>query len=258
MSFVDLRDVLRQWEYDPDKISVRKIRCANGAIQIQQRVEMGIIQMEPTGRPDGVRPFDCESFLEHFEDLHRRHAATFGDETAFELAAEDCHALREESSLYYKRLVASYVLEDYAEVDRDAQHNLEIFAFMRAHTGLSEAVRRFAPWIPYLIMMQTKARVYLAMREDLVESAIAHLNRGLLAVEAHFESVGDREGFAGCDEARLLQSLRNDVAARRPVNEDDRIQRELEAAVREERYEDAARLKTQLGGDGASRGEATA
>jgi len=58
----DISPVLKAWEYDSQQdMMVRKIRGIDGKIKIQMRLDLGILQMEQEGRPDGKRPHGKES-----------------------------------------------------------------------------------------------------------------------------------------------------------------------------------------------------
>ena len=54
MASHDLRRILAGWDYEPHQITVRKIAGDDGAIKIQMRLPLGVLQMEVSGRPDGV------------------------------------------------------------------------------------------------------------------------------------------------------------------------------------------------------------
>ena len=89
----DLRPSLDAWPYDEnERVTARKVIGADGKPKIQMRLEMGILQMELTGRPDGERPYGFDSLLELFEDALERHR--FSDEE-FSLDRSD--------KLYFKR-----------------------------------------------------------------------------------------------------------------------------------------------------------
>jgi hypothetical protein len=49
----DLRLITTDWPYEPGQINVRKIRGVDNRIKIQMRLDLGLLQMEMTGRPDG-------------------------------------------------------------------------------------------------------------------------------------------------------------------------------------------------------------
>jgi hypothetical protein len=52
-------DALSGWEYEPGTVQARLVKGADGRPLIQMRVELGVLQIEPAGRPDGARPHDC-------------------------------------------------------------------------------------------------------------------------------------------------------------------------------------------------------
>ncbi len=117
MSFIDLKSVLQDWEYDPDRIAVRKILSNDGVERIQLRIEMGLLQMEIEGRPDGSRPMGVASLLElHTERLaqyDQRNGTTIG----FFLTPVESKELCDEVSQYYRRCVALF-----ADADRRIKH----------------------------------------------------------------------------------------------------------------------------------------
>src|SRR6478752_911674 len=69
---LDLNDLLRDWPHEPGQLKVRKIVGTDGREKLQLRIDLGLIQMETSGRPDGQRPHDCESLLEYHRQRIRR------------------------------------------------------------------------------------------------------------------------------------------------------------------------------------------
>ncbi|MFM9957394.1 MAG: UvrB/UvrC motif-containing protein [Phycisphaerales bacterium] len=63
----DLTEILEEWPYEPGQINVRIIEGDDGEPKVQMRLDLGLLQMDVSGRPDGQRPFHCESLLEYFE-----------------------------------------------------------------------------------------------------------------------------------------------------------------------------------------------
>src|SRR6266550_1226716 len=59
----DLSPMLKGWDFEPGTINVRKIYGLDGQPNVQTRLELGILQMELNGRPDGTRPHGHESLL---------------------------------------------------------------------------------------------------------------------------------------------------------------------------------------------------
>src|SRR6476661_1144366 len=64
----DIAAILKGWDYEPGTINVRKINGTDGSPKLQMRLDLGLLQMEMTGRPDGVRPHGFESLLEYHEN----------------------------------------------------------------------------------------------------------------------------------------------------------------------------------------------
>ena len=61
----DISPLLNEWEYQPGQIGVRQFKGKDGIQKIQLRVDLGILQMNAHGRPDGKTPNGHESLLEY-------------------------------------------------------------------------------------------------------------------------------------------------------------------------------------------------
>src|ERR1700689_1967152 len=104
---LDLNDLLRDWPHEPGQIKVRRILGSDGKEKIQLRIDLGVIQMETTGRPDGERPHGCESLLSHHLTLAQE------KETAHEkyiLSPEEVGELQQEGIQYYHRYISLFQL----------------------------------------------------------------------------------------------------------------------------------------------------
>src|SRR5579872_1134224 len=93
----DITPLLKGWDYEPGTINVRKVSGIDGQPKLQMRLDLGLLQMELTGRPDGVKPHGCESLLEYYESLLRDHESRNGTELGFHLTGQQCQSLREEA-----------------------------------------------------------------------------------------------------------------------------------------------------------------
>src|SRR5439155_20333786 len=71
----DLTHLLRTWAHEPGRINARRITAADGRALLQVRVDLGVLQMEIDGRPDGVRPEGFESLLAQQRDRLARYEA---------------------------------------------------------------------------------------------------------------------------------------------------------------------------------------
>lgn len=246
MAYIDLQSALRDWPYEADKISVRKILGVDGTMRIQMRVEMGILQMEAQGRPDGARPRGSDSLVAFHRMRLAKHEQRNGTALGFGLARSECEELRTEASLFYRRYVAFFVLEEYSNVYRDTSHSLAIFDFCRDHALESEDRLWLEKFRAHALMMDARARAYHALEENEPASALAHVNRGIMSIRSHFEEYGQPEPAGECEEIRMLQLLGNELSAQVPKDSLIVTRKALRIAIEQERFEEAARLRDTL------------
>ncbi len=152
----DISNTLEGWDYDPDQISVRIVTGDDGREKIQLRLDLGLLQMEFDGRPDGKRVCGCASWLDYYQRKQRDHAANDPDEP-FLLESEDCALLLREGVQYYHRYISFWHLERYELCARDTNRNLRLFAFVRDHGRHTKDKLQFDQWRPYVTMMHARA-----------------------------------------------------------------------------------------------------
>ncbi len=246
MSYVDLQPALRDWPYESEKISVRKILGTDGAVRIQMRVELGILQMEAEGRPDGDKPNGCDSLLAYFRKRLTRHEQQNGTTLGCGLSSQECYSLRAEASLYYRRYIAFFVLEEYAEVIRDTSHSLAIFDLCRDNALAPEDRTMLEEFRPYVLMMDARGRAYQAIEAGEAASALAHVNRGMMHIKTHFEELGQHDAIDNSEELRILKSLGKKLSEQVPQDSLIVTRKALRNAIEQERFEEAARLRDTL------------
>ena len=242
----DLEHILRAWPYEPGHITVRRILGDDDRVKIQMRLDLGVLQMEVTGRPDGRRPHGRESLLHYHLTRLQEHRTAYGNDLGFELSTAICKGLRAEASMYYHRYLALFVLEDYEGVEQDTARNLRVLDLCRRY-GENERDRCvLEQFRPYILMMQTRARAHLSAKKKLWKKAQAEVDEGMRRIYDCYVEDGRKEGFAGSPEARLLRKLRRQINRRLPLDPLLQLTHKLDRAVREERYEEAARLRDQI------------
>ena len=143
----DISHLLEQWDYQPGQVVVRRFKGQDGKEKIQLRVDLGLLQMNADGRPDGKRPFGYPSLFEYHQSRLYKHLASHeGTDDEFKLKAEDCAKLQLEALQFHHRYICLLQLEDYAAVVRDAERNLAVFDFVQKHAESEElawALRQF-------------------------------------------------------------------------------------------------------------------
>ena len=204
------------------------------------RVDLGVLQMELTGRPDGMRPHGCESLLSYHQN---RAALAKAAGNEYELSAEECSELQQEGIQYYHRYVSLFQLNDYAGVIRDTQRNLDLFAFVDKHSQREDFVWNFQQFRPYVLMMNTRAKASLLLNESKFAEAIREIESGRDAIIEFFQESNFPELAGKSSEIAFLEEWLQEVSEKRPRSKLEIMQREMESAIAKELYERAAELR---------------
>jgi hypothetical protein len=230
--------ILRDWPYDPEGISVRKKKGDDGRDVIQMRLDLGLLQLETTGRPDGSRPHDVESVY-HF--LISR-AAEEGD--AFVMSEEECEEADREFVQYYHRRVCWLALREFHAAMADADHTLNLMDFCRDHSPDEQWTLSHEQYRPFVLFHRTQAAALAALGDRGAEVAVEELNAGLERMRQVFVEYEAEEEF---DEDELVQRL---IELRESLRQHFRVgrtlQEQLDEAIASEKYELAAEIRDEL------------
>ena len=242
---LDISGILDDWPFELGQVIVRKIAGRDGREKIQMRLDLGLLQMEITGRPDGQRPFGQESLLHHHEQLLECHKHDHGSDAGFALDEKACEMLRAEAVMYYHRYLAMFVLEDFEAVHRDTMRNLRVMDL--CNTYASEQSDRFVleQYRPYVLMMCTRASVQAALRDEHPERALSAVRKGIEDIRTFSARFGGDHG-QDPPELTILNALAREIETRLPSDPLAELRNELDVAIAEERYEDAAHLRDRL------------
>jgi len=210
------------------------------------RLELGLLQMEMTGRPDGTRPHGCESLLEYFQTQLEEHTKRNGTELGFHLTAEQCQSLREEAEMYYRRYLSLFVLEDFPGVVRDTDRNLRLIDFCGKFAVEEQDRLVLEQFRPYIVMMKARAAASIEFKDKRFVEALKIVEEALESIREFFTAIGQTEAYGQSNEVRVLKRIARDIRKKMPVDPMQKLQSQLERAVRNERYEDAARLRDEI------------
>src|ERR671927_1583367 len=172
---LDLNTILKDWPHETGSIKVRKVAGLDGREKLQLRIDLGVLQMELNGRPDGTRPYNCESLLAYHQ-LRAAHALAQGK--TYELNAEQCAELQQEGIQYYHRYLSLFQINDFAGVVRDTQRNLDLFDFVVEHTDREELSWTLQQFRPYVLMMNTRAKASIFLSQGKFSEAMSEIERG--------------------------------------------------------------------------------
>jgi len=237
---LDLNSILRDWPHEGGNIKVRKITGLDGREKLQLRVDLGVLQMELNGRPDGRRPHNCESLLEY----HQKRAARIQQKgEAYELTPEQCAELQQEGIQYYHRYLSLFQINDFEGVVRDTQRNLDLFAFVARHTDREEFSWSLQQFRPYVLMMNTRAKASILLGQGKFAEAIAEIERGREGIVDFLQQSNFPELVSKSSELAFLDEWIEEVKAKRPLSKLEIMQREMETAIAKELYERAAELR---------------
>jgi len=240
---MDITPILAGWEHDPDELQVRIVAGINGHDKIQMRIDLGLIQIELEGRPDGRRSGDYESLLDALEA--RAAAATAAGES-FALDSDTCGALMREGVQYYHRYLASFHLQRYDLVVRDTERNLRLFAFVVRYATRQRDKLQFDQYRPYVTMMNTRALSAQALGRSDYQAALVLIDAGIGKIREFLRDYDQSDHEAECFELGFLLRLRREVNDERPIGPVERLEQQLELAVELEEFEEAARIRDQL------------
>jgi hypothetical protein len=233
------------WNFEPGQVNVRIIRGRDGKPKIQLRLDLGLLQMEVSGRPDGKRPHKFASELDYQLNRlkkSRDNSGADGMATPFQLTQRDCRLLREESAIFYHRYLSLFVLGQYDGVVRDTRHNLGVLDLCRKYGPTDHDRMILEQYRPYIIMMEGRARACAALRSGYVSTAIAYL-RGTLK---HVIHIYGNPAASQSPEAVILADMIHDIRRQMPPDPREELNRLLKKAVAGEKYEEAAELRDQL------------
>jgi hypothetical protein len=237
---LDLNTILKDWPHQNGSIKVRKIIGLDGHEKLQLRIDLGVLQMELSGRPDGVRPYGCESLLEY----HQRRATRVEERgETYELTPEQCAELQQEGIQYYHRYLSLFQINDFAGVVRDTQRNLDLFDFVVSHTNREELSWTLQQFRPYVLMMNTRGKASIFLSQGKFPEAMAEIERGRDAIHEFFQRSNFPELASRSSEVHFLEEWLEEVRAKRPLSKIEIMQREMENAVAKELYERAAKLR---------------
>ena len=237
---LDLNTILQDWPHENGNVKVRKIAGLDGREKLQLRVDLGVLQMEMIGRPDGQRPHNCESLLEYHQRRAVR-AAEKGED--YELTPEECAELQQEGIQYYHRYLSLFQINDFAGVVRDTQRNLDLFTFVTEHTDRDELSWSLQQFRPYVLMMNTRGKASILLAQGKFGEAMSEIERGRDAIAEFFQHSNFPELVSKSSEIAFLDEWREEVKAKRPLSKLEVMQREMETAIGKELYERAAELR---------------
>ncbi len=246
----DLDDVIQGWPYDPEpgEVLAREIRARDGRTVLQVRIELGVLQLEVAGRPDGLRPHGFTTYLDYL----RHCAAVRGKADAAHGATwkmskgQSAEADREFIQFNHRR-EAWLALRRYDPAIRDADHALALLDFFLRHGQDEDFVASHEQLRGPVLFHRTQALTILALENRRYEDAIDMLREGVEGISAHQQDWWDPRDLGESPNPALIGHLLNfEQQIRDNYRVEKTLREQLDDAVAREDYEQAARLRDRI------------
>ena len=237
----DLDAILRGWEYKPGMVQARLVRARDGREVIQLRLDLGLLQMEIVGRPDGERPHGHFTFFDYLQHESERAERMGKDWVPDE---DQCQGADREFVQFYHRRMAWLALHDFDRALSDSDHTLAFMDFLKDHSPNEEFTLAHEQYRGFVLFHRTQAEAAKHLEAEDPERAVEALHEGQRRIlsflaEHGLEEQAERDG--------MLQQLRvSEQALREKHGIATTLNEQLARAVDEENYEAAARLRDQI------------
>lgn len=230
--------IFRDWPYDPQGVSVRRQKGKNGRDVIQMRLDMGLLQLEVAGRPDGSKPFGAVTMCDFLTQKLK------SETKEYSLTEEECAEVDREFMQFYHRRVCWLALRDFRKAMEDADHTLRLMDICRDHSPDREWMLSHEQYRPFVLFHRCQASALAALEEEGPEEAIKALNAGLDMIRTVYAEFEAEEEFDQDELVARLTELRESLRQHFQVGRT--LEEQLSDAIANEKYELAAEIRDQL------------
>lgn len=230
-------EILRSWPYDPTKLSVRLLTSRDRDV-IQMRVDLGVLQLETTGRPDGLRPHGDATYYDH---LVGRLLQEGGE---FRFDEESCSEVDREFIQFYHRRICWLKLQNYRAAMADADHTLRLMDLCRDHSPNSMWTATHEQYRPFVMFHRIQAATLAELEDFGAEAAVSALDDGAQQLAEVFAARGEEDQEEEQELRERLDELRASLVDQFDTRH--RLRLKLERAIAAERYEEAAQIRDEL------------
>jgi hypothetical protein len=240
----DIDEILKQWPFDPLSVNVRMLESRQREV-LQMRVDMGILQLEIDGRPDGNRFQGASTYYDYLKRKSR-------DQTDFQLSEDHCLEIDREFVQFYHRRVCWLQLKEFDRAVRDADHTLGLMDFCKEYSPDEQWTISHEQYRPFVLYHRTQAAALAHLDRDdddlenfdSAELAIEEVNEGLARLLELFVEYEAEEQFEEDELVQRLTEFREGLREKYDLGLT--LNEQLADAVENEQYELAARIRDQL------------
>ena len=238
----DIDQAMRNWPFKPGEIVARQVVAADARTVLQLRIDMGVIQMETTDRPDGTRPHGYPTYLQYLRNVMDDYDDTqLLTET---MTPEQCAEADREFIQYYQRRLCWLALGQYKQAVADADHNLAFMDFVQRHSPNERYTASHEQYRGFVLFHRFQAVAALELQLGRPERAIDALRTGIRGIEQALEGQTPT-GQPAANE--MLDKLRTEEQHLRERHDIDKtLHEQLDEAVANENYERAANIRDRI------------
>jgi hypothetical protein len=238
---LDIDAAIAGWEVKAGIVQSRVIDASDGRQVLQMRVDLGILQMELGGRPDGLKPHGFATYLDH---LKHQSAQNRKAKQRFTLNEEQCMEADREFLQFYHRRICWLALRNYDRAIIDADHTLHFMDFVKAHGPSEDYILAHEQYRGFVIFHRTQAYAGLHLEKNEPERAIDALQDGLREIFAFYKEHNLEERTEEDPMIQQLQKMQQQIRELHGI--ESTLREQLDRAVADEQYERAAQLRDEL------------
>jgi hypothetical protein len=234
-----LDDLFSDWPYEFGEVVARKVTGRDGRELLQLRIDMGVLQLETTGRPDGQQPGGQPTLLAHLDQLLAE------EREDFELDDTRCIEIDREFVQFYQRRIAWLSLGEFVRAVSDADHTLALMDFSSLHAPHPEWAEMHEQYRPFVLFHRTQAAALGALELLDPKAAVVEIQKGTRLIEDSYRLQGADEDDLEEDEflvrlGEMKRSLEEQYEIEPPLT------KQLAEAIAREQYELAAELRDRI------------
>ena len=208
----DISEILKSWDYQSDSLILRKIAGEDGKGKIQIRINLGILQMETEGRPDGKTPHNSRSLLEYYSSIINEFIERDKNSSNFVLNQDDMVELDEEIMQYYHRRICLFALGDYTKAKEDAKHNLQLMDIIKEHCRDDDYIESHERFRPFVLMEMARGAGLENIKIGDYASAMKRVGDVMDMIERFYMERGvDEDEIQESREIRILNKWRSQI-----------------------------------------------
>lgn len=239
----DLNRLLIDWPFEPGQPSVRRVAGSDGRQLLQMRVDLGMLQLETTGRPDGDRPEGFSTYYDYMMSL------AFAEGTEFCLDEERCREIDREFLQFYHRRICWMAIKQYDQAVRDAEHTLRLMDFSSANAPDPQWALMHEQYRPFVLFHRIQATALADLESSNPAAAVRAIDEGLEQLGKVFAQHEAEDHFDEDVFVAKLREMRASVVDHFDVGPS--LAEQLARAIAAEQYERAAELRDLLGRQGS-------